>query len=126
MTIANIAVYPTTAHLHQEALKLANQLNLPLVMTAEQAYDYLLMLTPDYLGLKKCGSNTLPLIVNFQSKRMQSRLLHISLKKEALPRALGLNKLSRPEIIDATGGLARDSFILAAFGFEILLLERSK
>lgn len=66
----------------------------------------------------------LPLI-DFLSAKMRYRCKNASLKKETLARALGLKKSSPKTIIDATAGLARDSFIIAALGFEITLLERT-
>lgn len=64
--------------------------------------------------------------VDFLSGKMKYRRQHTSLRREALARALGLkNIMPHPTIIDATAGLARDSFILAALGFEVTLLERS-
>lgn len=63
--------------------------------------------------------------IDFLSAPMQYRRRQASLKKEVIARALGLKNKTPKKIIDATAGLARDSFILATLGFEITLLERS-
>lgn len=125
MLANNIAIYPTTSDLIAPAELLAKQLNLPLVLENEHTHGYLLTLTPDYLGLYKANTKSPPLFVDFLSKQMHYRCQKLSLKKEALARAMGLKKHSSPKIIDATGGLARDSFIIASLGFEIQLCERS-
>ncbi|EKD73603.1 MAG: hypothetical protein ACD_45C00253G0001 [uncultured bacterium] len=117
-----IAVYTHFSALEPTARTLAEQLHLPFSAAAV----YLLLLTPDYLGLQKTNDSSLPLYVDFQSGKMTYRRQHSSLRREALARALGLKKRTQPlTIIDATAGLARDSFIIAALGFEITLIERS-
>lgn len=63
--------------------------------------------------------------IDFLSAKLQHRLKTLSLKKEMLARALGLKTNVSKKIIDATAGLGRDSFILAALGFEVTLIERS-
>lgn len=120
-----IAIHPADPGLHAQAETLAAQLKLPLTQNDEDAYDYLLVLTPDYLGLQKTAAKSSPLVVDFFAKDLQYRCKQLSIKKEALARALGLKKNTQPTIIDATGGLARDSFILASLGFEVEMLERS-
>ncbi len=124
----NIAIYPTTLSLKTSAYTLAHQLHLPIILKEDEinAYDYLLLLTPDYLGLQKVDSQAKPIYVDFLSEKMRYRLKHLSLKNEALARALGLKKKAvAPRIVDATGGFGRDSFILASLGFDIIILERS-
>lgn len=46
-------------------------------------------------------------------------------RKQILARAAGLKPGFNPRILDATAGLGRDAFILAALGCEVILLERS-
>ena len=116
-----IAVFTLHAELETEARLLATQLKLPYQPDA----DYLLTLTPDYLGLQKTGDKALPLYIDFRSGKLNFRRQNTSLRKEALVRALGLKSQTQPYIIDATTGLARDSFVLASFGFQIQMIERS-
>lgn len=119
-----IAIHFTSKELQPRAEILAKTLQLPITSTPLY-YDYLLYLTPTYLGLKKTNSKSNPLYVDFLSPSMQYRERHASVKNERLARALGLKKNTSPIIIDATGGLGRDSFIVASLGFHMTLLERS-
>lgn len=107
------------------AKKIALELNLPFIIQDTSSYDYVLLMTPSHLCLKKPGSNASPLMIDFLSEKFNYRKKQISFKNEILARALGLKKLSTPSIVDATGGLARDSFIIASLGFQIQILERS-
>jgi 16S rRNA (guanine1516-N2)-methyltransferase len=121
-TKMTIAIHFTSKELQPQAEELSQTLHLPIASNPSQ-YDYLLYLSPDYLGLKKTSNN--PFYIDFLSPPMQFRQHHASLKKERLARAMGLKKNSTPTIIDATGGLGRDSFILASLGFAVTILERS-
>ncbi len=116
-----LAVFTTHPELESAAKALALQLNLPYQADA----DYLLLMTPGYLGLQKTGEKSLPFYIDFTSKRFHYRLENMSLRKEALVRALGLKNNIETRIVDATTGLGRDSFILASLGFQVQMLERS-
>lgn len=115
----------TTSHpeLIPQAEHLAAELQIPFTQEPRTAYH--LILTKEYLGLQKTSGTSLPVYVDFLSPEMKRRCQQASLKREALARALGLKNKTQPVIIDATAGLARDSFILACLGFEVTLLERS-
>jgi 16S rRNA (guanine1516-N2)-methyltransferase len=43
---------------------------------------------------------------------------------EALARAVGARRGHRPQVVDATAGLGRDAFVLAARGCDVTLVER--
>lgn len=122
---SRIAIHPSTPDLYEAAKILAKELNLPILGNDSSLYDYLLMLTPEYLGLCKVNAASKPVYVDFLSKKMRFRMKKISLKNELLARALGLKKGTSPKIIDATGGLGRDSYIIASLGFAVALIERS-
>lgn len=119
--MTQLGVFTEYSELLAEAEQIAATLQLPLTQEA----DFLLILTPSFLGIQNTRDKSLPLYVDFLSGKMNYRRQHISLKKEALARAMGLKKGTQPKIIDATAGLARDSFIIAALGFSIELIERS-
>jgi len=119
-----IAVSTNAKNLYPDAQKLAQKLALPFTVNPDD-YDYVLCLTQKCLSLKKLRSRNSPLVIDFLSPKMQYRLKNISLKNEALARACGLKRHLKPSILDATGGLLQDSFILAALGFEVTALERS-
>ncbi len=122
---AHIAIYPTTPEMEPSARALAHHLSVPLLTHPEEQYAYLLLVTPNYIGLQKQASRLQAVYVDFLTNTWRQRLEQLSIKKEALARALGLKSQTRPRIVDATGGLARDSFIIAALGFDLTLLERS-
>lgn len=125
MTKPAIAVFTSYPDCFSKAKALAEALSLSLVSDEQNDYDFLLILTPDYLGLKKTGSKSHPLHIDFLSGKLSFRRKQIGLRKEALARALGLKANTQPTIVDATAGLAQDSFILACLGFRVTLLERS-
>lgn len=120
-----LAVYSTTPDTENKAKMLASDLKLPFVTQAASAYSYLLIVTPNYIGIKKQAARSQAIYVDFLTKPWKTRLHQLSIKKEALARALGLKKHIPVSIVDATGGLGRDSFILASLGFQVTLLERS-
>jgi 16S rRNA (guanine1516-N2)-methyltransferase len=66
-----------------------------------------------------------PLRIDFLSDKLLYRITQASLRKELLARAIGVHPRENPTIVDATAGLGRDSFILAALGYNVTLLERS-
>lgn len=125
MNKPSIAILPSTAEQLRHATLLAEQLHLPLTMQRETDHDYLLLVTTSYIGLQKNQAHTLPLYIDFAGGKLNYRGQHISLRKEAVARALGLKTKAPKKIIDATGGLARDTYVLASLGFSITLLERS-
>ena len=106
------------------AKSLAGQLDLPIVLDSKYrgpglkvADDGLTLYLPDDRG------QALRMRVDFTSGKWQRRIATIG--KEPLIRAMGKKRRSSPgKIIDATGGLARDSFLLAAAGHEILIYEK--
>lgn len=116
-----IAVFTTHPELIAEATQRARALHLPFQADAQ----YLLMVTPEGLSLQQPEQNHLPLSINFNSHQMNYRRKSLKHHRESLVRALGLKKNSTPFLVDATAGLARDSFILAALGFNVHLIERS-
>lgn len=125
MTQLTIAALATTPSAYQKAQILSQQLHLPLLQEPSPDYEYFLLISNDYLGLQKTAGKAKPLIIDFLSAKLQYRRKQASLRNELLARALGLKNKSPRRIIDATAGLGRDSFILAALGFEVELLERS-
>ncbi|OGT41751.1 MAG: hypothetical protein A3F42_02075 [Gammaproteobacteria bacterium RIFCSPHIGHO2_12_FULL_37_34] len=125
----NIAVSLTAPKRLQEAKNLAKRLQLELIMdpkTATKTYDYLLLLTRDYLGLQKVADKKcVPFYLDFSSRKMLHRLKRATLRNELVARAIGFHPRTHPVIVDATAGLGRDSLILASLGFKVILLERS-
>ena len=65
--------------------------------------------------------------VDFCSGSNRYRKENKSVKNELLAKAIGLksNKAGGLQVLDATAGFGRDSFLLAGFGCQVVMLERS-
>ncbi|SRR5579883_413932 len=129
MTKKRIAITITDPNKQATGEALAYKLNLDIVPAGIQdssRYEYLLVFTPDYVGLLKTSDKKFaPFYINFLSGKLQYRLSHAGLRSELLARALGAHPRNNPVIVDATAGLGRDSFLLASLGFRVTMLERS-
>jgi len=71
------------------------------------------------------GHNDDYLACDFESYALDYRVRYGGGRNEALARAAGFTKGQTPQVIDATAGLGKDSFVLASLGAEITLIERS-
>lgn len=65
-----------------------------------------------------------PIRADFVAGRIGYRLAHGLGRRQPLPRAVGLGR-GIVEIIDATAGLGRDAFVLAALGARVRMIERN-
>lgn len=109
-----------------KGLLLAQQLQLPFLEIIECDYDYVLYQTIDRLELRSLKDvRTGPVYVDFLSGKMAYRRQKLSPSQETLYRAVGLHRDKHLQVIDATAGLGKDAFILASFGCEVTLVERS-
>lgn len=66
-----------------------------------------------------------PVYVEYTAGALGFRLRHGSRSNEPLARAVGLKAAVTPTVLDATAGLGRDAFILAALGCRVRMVERS-
>lgn len=84
----------------------------------------LIRLTPE--GLELCRPEDPELAgglrVDFEVPEFRRRWLHPG--KELLVRAVKIRRSGAPLIIDATAGLGRDAFLLAAAGYRVRMFER--
>ncbi|XOF32792.1 MAG: class I SAM-dependent methyltransferase [Candidatus Electrothrix sp. YB6] len=108
------------------AEQLALQLDLPLTYSHKMTGEYHLMLRVGEQGLElvKPADPHLngPVRVDFTAGRAAFR--RKQQKKELLLRAAGCKKGVALNVIDATGGLGRDSFLLAAAGCRVQVFEQ--
>jgi 16S rRNA (guanine1516-N2)-methyltransferase len=123
--MSKISIFAQHSSQLSRAKSLAKKLNLPIISDRSDAEDYILLISENHIALQQINANTTPLYVDFSSKQLTYRRERATVKRETVARALGLKSNTQTTIVDATAGLARDSFILAALGFEITLLERS-
>lgn len=121
-----IAVFCETEKRAPEAAELARSLGLPYTVSAGN-YAMLLVLTPERLELRQNGPDAPGgVAVDFASGLLRFRRLYGGGRKQPLAKAIGLKHNLCPTVLDATAGLGRDSFILAALGCTVLMVERSK
>ncbi len=85
-----------------------------------------LIMTTKRLELRKRDEPKLSSIyVDFVHGALAYRRRLGSVRTEAIARAVGIKPGYRPDIIDATAGLGRDAFVLAALGCNVRMLERN-
>ncbi|MEO1926668.1 MAG: class I SAM-dependent methyltransferase, partial [Gammaproteobacteria bacterium] len=92
-------------------------------------YSHILRLDQQGLSLLTNNLNTkqdtaAPTRVDFLDAGLTHRRL-TSGKSQGIAKAIGLNKLKSPTVLDTTAGLGKDAFILASLGCTVTLLERS-
>lgn len=63
-----------------------------------------------------------PLVIDWSSAEQRSRIR--AGRRQLLARAVGLHLKRDATVLDATGGLGRDAFTLAALGASLVLVER--
>ncbi|MDF1614911.1 class I SAM-dependent methyltransferase [Desulfurivibrio dismutans] len=124
---SNLAVSATDPARWADARQLAERLGLPLFdPDGQDNPPLLLQLTPKRLELRQTGKQAPgPVYVDFAAERLAYRRRQSGRRRENLARAVGLKGGYRPAVIDATAGLGRDAFILAALGCRVQMLERS-
>ncbi|MBF0427539.1 MAG: class I SAM-dependent methyltransferase [Magnetococcales bacterium] len=95
-------------------------------MDWEQCANHtVLTVTPERLELReRIKGYSQPAYVDFST--IIARLRRQEGLKQPLARAAGLKNGIRPNILDATPGLGRDAFVLAALGSVITMVERSR
>jgi len=81
--------------------------------------------TPTHLELRKRDEPKLGgIFVDFVSGAMAHRRRFGGGRGEAVAKAVGVKSGYLPDVVDATAGLGRDAFVLAAIGCRVRMLER--
>ena len=120
-----IAVAASPQISSRQLRQLAQAVSLPLFDDAGD-YAYLLYQTADHLELRSLiEPHVKPLYVDFTGGKSRHRRLYGGGRGQHLARAIGLKKYPHPVVVDATAGLGRDAFVLAALGCRVTMLERS-
>lgn len=123
-----LAVCASEPRLALDANRLAGQLGLPLLAPGTLARDCeqaeaLLVVDSNVLSLRLCGRKAPGAVaVDFGAPAMRFR--RGSGHNELLGKAVGVGKKQGLAVLDATGGLGRDSFVLADLGARVTLCER--
>lgn len=122
----DIDIAAETPDLLPQAKKLAEQLQLPVVNIADNESGVCLVVITERLELRDLAAGAPgPIYVDFLAGQLAHRRQYGGGKGQLLAKAVGLKKLQRPRVIDATAGLARDAFVLATLGCDVLMIERS-
>jgi 16S rRNA (guanine1516-N2)-methyltransferase len=113
------------SELNEAAQTLAASLSLDCVTQIPDDADLILSLTPEGLFLlkpqeKKMGALT----VNFADGALTWRRNHGGGTGQAIAKAIGLKSKKNLSVLDATAGTGTDSFVLAALGCQVQMIER--
>lgn len=125
-----VAVAGDDPALAEAADTLARELGLPRCALPCADYPHVLTYNADHrparLELRATHKDAPgPVYVDFVAGALGFRARHGSRNKEPLARAVGLKGAIIPTVLDATAGLGRDAFVLAALGCQVSLVERS-
>lgn len=105
---------------------LAAQLGLALVMEPPPESPLLLQLTQGGLQLQQLGPDAPgPVFADFVEGAMGHRRRFGGGRGQLVAKAVGIKKGFIPDVVDATAGLGRDSFVLAQLGCRVRMVERS-
>jgi 16S rRNA (guanine1516-N2)-methyltransferase len=109
----------------ERAELLARSLQLP-VITDSTGYDFILSYVHNRLCLSSSteSRHMSPVYVEFIGGAAGFRRKHAG--REMLLRAMGFRQDRPPVVLDATGGLGRDGFLLASHGCRVHMLERNR
>jgi 16S rRNA (guanine1516-N2)-methyltransferase len=103
---------------------LAERLGLPLVSPAAGGAALLLVVADGRLELREVAEPTGPVFADFVRGRTAARHRQPGLAGDPLIRALGARERACT-VLDATAGLGRDAFLMAAAGACVTAVERS-
>ncbi len=111
--------------------QLARQTDLSLLQKNIHA-DYCLHISTDRLELRqrqhfkgKRPKKALSISADFAEGKAQYRRLHGGGKGQDIAKAIGLNKLKNPTVLDLTAGMGGDAFVLATLGCHVTMVERN-
>ncbi|MBA1148217.1 class I SAM-dependent methyltransferase [Ectothiorhodospiraceae bacterium WFHF3C12] len=107
------------------ARELADRMGLPLLLERPNVAGLMLHFGREGLSLiDTAARGPGPVRVDFAERRLQHRLRHATPSREALARAVGLPGQPGLQVLDTTGGLGMDAFVLAGLGAHVSVLER--
>lgn len=119
-----VAVSWLLPELQQAATELAARLQLPLHNERDPT-ELLLQLGGDGLSLQSTEPGAPGAVrVDFVEGALAHRRQFGGGAGQMVARAVGIRGAVRPRVLDATAGLGRDAFVLAALGCEVTLIER--
>lgn len=112
------------------AEQLAAKLQLPLLI--DQApetivdYAFVVMFSPAEIALQQTGRKAPgPIVVEFTGGAVDHRRKFGGGKGQMIAKAVGVKAGVYPQVLDATAGMGKDSFVLATLGCQLTMIERS-
>ena len=121
---ATICVICTSHSLSEKASEFAKIHHYAFHTQENDSYELQLIFEDDKIELHDTTLNT-NIFVDFVEGALAHREKYGGGKGQAIAKAIGLNKIKNPTVIDATAGLARDAYVLATMGCRVTLLEAS-
>jgi 16S rRNA (guanine1516-N2)-methyltransferase len=126
MATETMAVMVSDATLLPQGRALALELGLSVVTEPAAGCELLLQLTPERLQLQQLGAAAPgPVYVDFVAGAMGHRRKFGGGRGQLVAKAVGIKPGFIPDVIDATAGLGRDSFVLAQLGCQVRMVERA-
>lgn len=124
-TSSNITVSYSETICKRDAVKFAKHQQLDCSALNEVTSPLSLNFTPDYIELLDTEKNT-SIHVDFLSGSVAHRHQFGGGKGQAIAKAMGLKTAkTKPSVLDATAGLARDAYVIATLGCPITMVEQS-
>lgn len=119
-----VFIYQKVGEFQQATSKLAKHLRLLIKKILPKTSCLILYYDKSGLCLQQLGKHApkKSIKVDFAVKKITYRL-KLNKKTENLAKAIGIK--TKPHVLDATAGLGRDAFILAALGCKVTMLEKS-
>ncbi len=114
-TTAMLSVIASSPRFQAKADELSKRLKLPQLSNID-----LVLVAGEKLELREANAKTGPVYVDFQKLAERPKRA-----KDLIAKAVGVKGVYRPTVIDATAGLGQDAFVLASYGCEVVMLERS-
>jgi 16S rRNA (guanine1516-N2)-methyltransferase len=111
--------------LADNAHSIASELNIPVFKQVPSEAELVLELSVEGLKLLRPNDKSLgALTVDFSDGALTWRRQHGGGTGQAVAKAIGLKQKKDLRILDATAGSGTDSFVLAALGCEVTMIER--
>ena len=120
-----VGIYYTEPEQKKRVEQLAVHLQLPLTKVTA-GYDLLLTFSEGRLNLFAPNQPSLKGKVYTEFVKGTAGYRRKHGKKELLLRAIGFRKDRPPNVLDVTGGLGKDSFLMASHGCTVHILERNR
>jgi 16S rRNA (guanine1516-N2)-methyltransferase len=125
-TKADIAVAPATPDQRPQATELARRLGLPVCESTDLSFAILLVQLDERLELRQSGPGSPgPVYVDFLTGKADHRRRYGSTKDEGMIKAITSKRNRTPIVLDATGGLGRDAFVLVTHGCRVTICEKN-